>query len=109
MADHDGYPEYKLLLQYNLLPEKQEFFFHYIRGEFAPSLKNMGLELTSMWHVVYGNGTQPLSQMEFVCENRAIARAILKHPRWYRLESRLQTYTRSYKRKLIRFEDRFQF
>ena len=41
--------------------------------------------------------------------NRAVARSILKHPRWLRLESRLQTYTRRYKRKLVYYEDRFQF
>lgn len=109
MAEANGYPEYKLLLQYDLLPEKQDFFFHYIRGEFIPSLQNMGLVMTSMWHVAYGNGSYPLSQMEFVCENRALARAVLKHPRWLRLESRFQTYTRRYKRKLVYFEDRFQF
>jgi hypothetical protein len=108
MANGNGYPEYKLLLQYDLIPEKQEFFFHYIRGEFVPSLQNLGLILTSMWHVSYG-GVTPMHQMEFVCQTRENARFILTSPRWQRLENRLQSYTKRYKRKLVVFEDRFQF
>ncbi len=107
MANGNGLPEYKLLLQYDLIPEKQEFFFHYIRGEFVPSLQSLGLVLNSMWHVSYG--ATPLHQMEFLCHSRETARAILANPRWQRLENRLQSYTKRYKRKLVHFEDRFQF
>jgi hypothetical protein len=107
-AEQPGFtPAYKLLIQYELLPEKQDYFFQYVRGEFVPSLQHMGLLIASVWHVAYGD--EPLHQMEFVCENREVARTALNHPRWGRLENRLQSYTRRYRRKLVHYEDRFQF
>lgn len=109
MADGNDVPEYKLLLQYDLIPEKQDFFFQYVRTEFVPSVQNLGLPLSSIWHVSYGMGGCALHQMTFTCRDARLAHWVLGNPRWQRLESRLQTYFSRYQRKLVHYEDRFQF
>lgn len=47
-------PEYKLLITYDILPGKQDSYYRYVLGEFVPTLRNMGVHMTSAWHTAYG-------------------------------------------------------
>ncbi|MBC8170191.1 MAG: hypothetical protein H7X77_00905 [Anaerolineae bacterium] len=107
MANSSLLPEYKMLIVYDILPDKYEIYYRYIMGEFVPSLRDLGLYMTYAWHVPYGN--YPARQIEFICENAPTLRQILANPDWLQLETRLKSYTTRYQRKLVHFEDRFQF
>lgn len=100
-------PEYKLIIVYDILPEKQESYYRYVLGEFVPALRTMGLHMTSAWHIAYG--PYPERMLEFVIETREVWDKVVANPRWRTLEERLQNFTDSYSRKLIYYKDRFQF
>jgi hypothetical protein len=100
-------PQYKLLIVYDVQPDKHDLYYRYILGEFVPALRELGLHMLSAWHVTYGH--YPARQIEFVCENRDVLQSALKSARFESLERRLQSYTDRYQRKLVMFEDRFQF
>lgn len=100
-------PEFKLIISFDILMEKQEGYYRYVLGEFVPTLRTMGLHMTSAWHVAYGQ--YPARMLEFLIENRETWDKAVSNPRWRKLEDRLRTYTTSYERKLIRYQDRFQF
>ncbi|MBC8099339.1 MAG: hypothetical protein H7Y11_07840 [Armatimonadetes bacterium] len=102
-----NYPEYKVLIVYDILPDKYEPYYRYVLGEFVPALREMGLPMTFAWHVAYGE--YPARQLEFICEDRYTLLAVLCSTRWTDLEQQLMTYTTHYQRKLVHFEDRFQF
>lgn len=100
-------PKYKLLISYDILPDRQEEYYRYVLGEFVPSLRVMGIHMMSAWHVAYGN--YPERQLVFVTENWQTLETAFANPRWHNLEDRLKSYTTDYSRKVVHFEDRFQF
>jgi hypothetical protein len=100
-------PQYKMLITYDILPDKYELYYRYILGEFVPALRELGLHMTFAWHVVYG--TYPARLIEFICESRQTLLTVLAHPRWLQLEARLKLYTTHYHRRVVYFHDRFQF
>lgn len=100
-------PACKILIFYDIKTETYDQYYRYLLGEFTPSVQQMGLRLDYIWQVVYGN--YPTRQIEFVCRTRDLSRRILTSPRWQDLEDRLKSYTVNYERKLVKFEDRFQF
>lgn len=100
-------PQYKLLIIYDVQNDKHDMYYRYILGEFVPALRELGLHMLSAWHVTYGN--YPARQIEFICENQEVLKAALKSTRFESLERRLQSYTNRYSRKLVRFQERFQF
>lgn len=107
MTNSSNLPQYKLLITYDILSDKYEIYYRYVLGDFVPAVRELGLYLTYAWHVAYGD--YPARQLEFICENREKVQEILTSTRWTRLEDRLKSYTTRYQRKLVHFEDRFQF
>lgn len=99
-------PRYKMLITYDIQLDKFELYYRYILGEFVPALRELGLHMTYAWHVPYGH--YPARMIEFICENRQTLDAAMADPRWQALESRLQSYTTDYRRKVVYFADRFQ-
>lgn len=100
-------PAYKVLMTYDIHPDKQEVYFRYVLGEFVPRLRNMGLPMLSAWHVIYGNYPQRL--LEFGCDSRHHAHAIFIDPAYIRMEDRLKSYTINFERRLVVYRDGFQF
>lgn len=100
-------PEYKLLIAYDILPEKQDGYYRYVLGEFVPALRTMGVHMTSAWHTAYGQ--YPARLLEFAIESHDVWHRARNSVRWRKLEDRLQTFTTAYQRKLVPYRDTFQF
>lgn len=99
-------PEYRLLMWYDIHPEKYERYFRYMLQDFVPTMQKMGLLMIFAWQINYGS--YPSRQIEFICEDRQTLRMILASDVWKKAEARLKSYTTQYGRKIIRFQDRFQ-
>jgi hypothetical protein len=95
------YPEYALILTYNVLSGSQERYFRYITGELHPALEQRELYMQNAWLIVYGN--QPERQIEFITERLDAIRDLLDDPEWERLENRLKEFTNDYQRHVIRY------
>lgn len=100
-------PRYKLLITYDILPDRQDAYYRYVLGEFVPALRIMGIHMTSAWHVAYGN--YPQRQLVFVTESWDVLQTAMHSTRFQNLEDRLKTYTEHYNRKVVNYLDRFQF
>lgn len=98
---------YRILLTYNISPGHHKAYYQYMLGEFVPIMQRLQLQMLSAWHV-YGNN-HPQRQVEFVCTSRELLREALNNPEFQQAEDRLQSYTTAYSRKIVRFQDRFQF
>lgn len=101
------FPAYKVLLSYDVRREVQDRYFRYMLGEFVPTMQDAGLVMAFAWHVAYGE--YPARHVEFHCLDRETLRDILNGDTWKRAEARLKSFTRSYHRKIVVYEDRFQF
>ena len=100
-------PRYKLLVMFDVRSNQHERYYRYLLGEFIPGLQNLQLYPFMVWHTAYGN--YRLRQVEFVAESLEIVRGAFESEQWQQLEEGLKKYTLNYSRKLVRFEDHFQF
>ena len=100
-------PQYRLMMRYDIRLEMYEPYYQYVMNEFVPALHNMGLYMYGIWHTVYGE--YPLRQVEFVTDNLQTVIEVFQSEHWRKLENKLKSFTTHYQRKLVRYEDRFQF
>lgn len=101
------YPRYKLLVQYDVREDLYESYFHYVVGEYIPTLEKLGLHRTWVWHTAYGN--YPLRQLEFVVDSWETLQDAMQDSRWHRVEEGLMGYTLRYRRKVVPYREGFQF
>ena len=50
----------KLLMGWDLLPDKESEYFEFVTKEFAPVIMKLGLQPTEAWYTMYGGGPQIL-------------------------------------------------
>lgn len=99
-------PSHRIMIMYDIHPERQEEYYQYVLGEFVPELQKLGLYMIYAWQV-YGEN-QPERFVEFVCESPAILKNALTSPEFRQAEERLKEYTLNYRRKVVVFKNRPQ-
>lgn len=100
-------PRYRMILQYNIHPQKQELYYRYMIADFVPKMRKIGLYMLHAWQITYGD--YPERQIDLVCENLFTLRELLASDGWREAEGLLISYTTEYTRKIVHFENRFQF
>ena len=100
-------PAYRLLLKYDINPSRQEAYFYYMTRKFIPTLQELGLHAIFAWRVHGDN--YPERQIDFICENSHTLRAALMSDRFQDAEAHLKSFTTTYDRKIVHFENRYQF
>ncbi len=99
-------PRYKLILFYNIRPDKQAQYYRYMLSSFVPAIQELGVYMHMVWHVAYGD--YPMRKLEFVTENAEVLRQLFLSDEWDELESRLMRYVEGYERKIVYFRNGFQ-
>lgn len=97
----------KLLLTYDPLPERREAYLQYVRGEFVPTLEQLGLVMSDAWHTAYG--AYPLRLAGFLASDRELMESIIASDTFLDLETRLQEYVTNYERKIVPMRTTFQY
>lgn len=100
------YPEYALILTYDVKQGLHERYFRWITNEFVPSLQSRKIYIQYAWHVV-GNGL-PARRLEFITESLDALERLLRSTEWKELEDRLKYFTEDYTRKVIRYKGDFK-
>ncbi|MDM8519341.1 hypothetical protein QUF64_04785 [Anaerolineales bacterium HSG6] len=99
--------EQKLLLVYNIKPNREAEYYRYVLGEFLPALQNMGLMMVEGWHTAYGN--YPMRLLVFRSENDVDLRTVLQKEQWQDARQKLMGLIRSYEEKVVPARNTFQF
>jgi hypothetical protein len=97
----------KLLLSFDPVPELQEDYFHYVLGEFVPTLEHLGLRMCEAWHTAYG--AYPLRLTGFSAPDRTTMDNILSSEDFKMLEKKLLDYVDNYERRVVPMRRKFQF
>ena len=100
-------PKYKLIMTYDVLPNKQAEYSHFVMGELVPGLQSLAIYMIAVYQTEHGD--YPARQADFVTESKEIMESGLADKRFNELESTLKTYTQNYKRKVVRYRPGFQF
>lgn len=99
-------PTHRLMLMYNIDPTQYSAYYRFMLGEFVPMMQELGMHMIYAWQVVSDH--YPERQVEFVCEGLPVIVQAFEDTRFIEGEERLKSYTTTYKRKLVAFENRVQ-
>ena len=99
-------PKYKLILFYNIRPDRQDQYYRYMLSSFVPAIQKLGVYMHMAWHIAYGE--YPMRKIEFVTENAEVLRQLFLSDEWEELEGKLKRYVVDYERKVISYRNGFQ-
>lgn len=97
----------KLLMSWDILPEREQEYFEFVVREFIPGVQRMGFELSDAWATVFG--PQPQILVGAVAPTQAKARQILQSTEWKSLQNQLMDFVRNYNDKIVNVRGGFQF
>lgn len=97
----------KVLMTWDIAPEREQEYFEFVIGEFVPGVQRLGLQPIEAWATIYGN--QPQIQVCLIAEDANGARRILTSPEWIHLSEQLFNFVRNYSHKVVTARGGFQF
>jgi hypothetical protein len=97
----------KLLLTWDILPEREREYFEFVVGEFIPGVQRLGLQPVEAWATLYGD--YPQIQIGLLAVDLPQARRILQSSGWNQLKSKLSALVVNYACKIVPARGGFQF
>lgn len=97
----------KVLMTWDISPEREQEYFEFVIGEFVPGVQRMGLQPIEAWATIYGN--HPQIQVSLMAEDASNARRILASPEWLNLSEQLFSFVKNYAHKVVPARGGFQF
>ena len=97
----------KLLMTWNILPNREAEYSEFVVNEFIPRLNRLGLGDLEFWYTRFGE--QPQIQASGVCPSMEQMQNILGSEEWSSLQDMLDGYGSDFNHKLIRATRGFQF
>lgn len=101
---------YKLLMNWDISPGKDQEYFEFIVREWGPGITKLGIELSGLWYTAYSAEDDHLQIMaEATAEDVETIRSVLKSPEWNDLHEKLLDCVTNYTQKIVRVTGEFQF
>ncbi len=97
----------KLLMTWDIAPEREQEYFEFVIGEFIPGVQRLGLEPTEAWATIYGEYPQIMVAM--LAPDLPDAQRVLNSVEWGKLREQLFTFVKNYSSKVIPIKGGFQF
>ena len=92
----------KLLMSWDIKPDRETDYFEFVVREFVPGITKLGLQPADAWLTLYGDCSQV--HTSGIAENLQTMRRILETPEWDALHERLLEYVDNYDQRIIRAE-----
>ena len=96
----------KLIMTWDISPEREQEYFEFVVREFIPQVQKLGLELSDAWATVYGNQPQIMVGAVLPAET---GQSIMQSEDWVSLQNKLQDFVLNYNQKIVRDRGSFQF
>ncbi len=97
----------KVLMTWDISPEREQEYFEFVIGEFVPGVQRLGLQPIEAWATIYGN--HPQIQVGLIADDAPGAHRILSSPEWMKLSEQLFTFVKNYSHKVVPARSGFQF
>lgn len=98
---------YKLIMTWDILPEREQEYFEFVVREFIPGVQRLGFELTDAWATIYGS--RPQNMVGATLPSLSRIQHVLASDEWKRLNSQLQDFVLNYSQKVVEAQGGFQF
>lgn len=99
--------ELKLLVAYNIKPNREAEYYRYVLGELLPRLQNIGLLMTEGWHTAYGD--YPVRLLVFKTSEDTDLQTALASQEWASGKETLLKLVTDYHEQLVPARNSFQF
>lgn len=97
----------KLLMTWDVPPERDQEYFEFVVGEFVPGMQRLGLQPVEAWATIYGQ--YPQIQVGLLAENSQRLQNALHSREWAQLQQQLITYVTNFSFKIVPARAGFQF
>jgi len=98
---------YKLIMTWDILPEREQEYFEFVVREFIPGVQRLGFEVTDAWATIFGG--RPQIMVGATLPSLARIQRVLQSEEWQRLSSQLQDYVQNFNQKVVEAQGGFQF
>lgn len=96
----------KLLMTWDILPNREQEYFEFVVGEFIPQIKKLGIRPVDAWYTMYG--PPPQIMVTAKAENQALLEVAMSTGEWNRLVNDLITFVDNFVYKIIPARSGFQ-
>jgi len=96
----------KMLMEWDIQPDRDGQYLEFVVREFAPAVMRLGLQIVDAWYTLYGDKPQIL--VAGVTPDEPTLRKILSSQEWADLLEKLSEYVHNYRQKIIPDRERFQ-
>lgn len=97
----------KLIMTWDIQPEREQEYFEFVVREFIPGVQRMGFEVSDAWATVYGN--QPQIMVGATHATPTKIRQVLRSSEWKSLNNQLLDFVKNYTFKVVDAKTGFQF
>ncbi len=97
----------KLLMTWDISPEREQEYFEFVIGEFIPGIQRLGLDPVEAYATVYGE--YPQIQVAMLATDLPNAQRILNSAEWQKLREQLFGFVNNYSYKVVPARGGFQF
>jgi hypothetical protein len=98
---------YKLIMTWDILPEREQEYFEFVVREFIPGVQRLGFEVTDAWATIFG--TRPQIMVGATLPSLPRVQRVLQSDDWHNLYNQLQDYVQNYSQKVVEAQGGFQF
>ncbi|NPV56368.1 MAG: hypothetical protein HPY76_06840 [Anaerolineae bacterium] len=97
----------KLIMSWDITPEREQEYFEFVIREFLPGMQRLGFELSDAWATVYGD--QPQIQVAAILPSQNRLNALMQSSDWVSLNNQLQDFVHNFTKKVVPARGGFQF
>lgn len=97
----------KLIMTWDILPEKEQEYFEFVVREFIPEVQKLGFTLSDAYMTVYGE--QPQILVGAVMPSIGSIQDLLGTARWNLLLDKLLEYVSNFRSRIVKSTGSFQF
>jgi hypothetical protein len=97
----------KLIMTWDIAPDKEQEYFEFVVREFIPGVQRMGFDVSDAWVTVYGN--QPQVMVGATLATTSKVKQVLRSSDWKSLNNQLLDFVKNYSQKIVEARGGFQF
>jgi hypothetical protein len=103
------YPEYAMILSYNIRSSFQDRYFRWMTTELLPAMQQRKIYMQNAWHIIYPyETTKPERQVEFITEDLLAFRTLLNDREWKAIQERFEFFTEDFTMRIVRYTGSFK-
>ena len=96
----------KLLMTWDILPNREQEYFEFVIRNFIPEIKQLGIRPVDAWYTMYGD--QPQIMVSAKTQSQAALNVAMASKDWQRLLENLLKFVENFSYKVITARTGFQ-